>query len=63
MSSANKITSDSQAKINRLNRELSEIKQKLENQIRQSQIRKDVSQQNLNAYMEQLLTPNYQNYK
>ena len=55
----NKITSDSQAKINKLNRELREIKQKLENQIKQSQIRRDVSHQKLEAYMEQLLTPNY----
>jgi len=42
-----------------LNRELSEIKQKLENQIKQSQIRRDASQRNLDAYIEQLSAPNY----
>lgn len=63
LASANKITFGSQVIINRLNRELNEIKQKLENQIRQSQIRKDVSQQKLDAYIEQLLTPNYQSHK
>jgi hypothetical protein len=62
LSSVNKITSGSQTKINKLNRELGEIKQKLENQIRQSQNRKDVSHQKLEAYMEQLLTPNYRTH-
>src|SRR4051812_4587759 len=46
LASESKITSSSQEKINRLNRELTEMKQKLEDQIRQSQVRRDISQQN-----------------
>jgi hypothetical protein len=55
LTSERRINSSGQEKINKLNRELAEKKRALEEFKRQSQIRKNASQRQMEAYIEQLL--------